>query len=366
MIRLTDVRLDEHALALVEEVLRSGQLAQDRMVAAFEQGFSATAGTEHAVATSSGTTALVTALQALDLQPDDEVIIPALTFVATLNAVLESGATARIVDIRSDDMTIDVARVSEAIGPRTRVLLPVHLFGCPADLPALEALAQPRGLRIVEDAAQAPGAAVQGRQVGSWGVGAFSFYATKNITTGEGGMVTTSDGVIADRARVLRNQGMRARYEYEGIGHNFRMTEMQAALGLAQLEHLDEWNDRRIENAGRISDALGPVKDLVLPITPKGRRHVFHQYSIRVKDSSPVSRDSCASALREHGVETGVYYPKLVHEYPCFQGNSRVVVDDVPAASAVTRQILSLPIHQWLEPRHLDHIAEATCLVMAG
>ena len=219
------------------------------MVKRFEDAFAAVSGTKHAIAVNNGTTALVAALQVLDLKPGDEVITSPFTFVATLNAILEAGATVRFADIRRDDFAIDPDAVAKAVTDRTKVLMPVHLYGQTADMGKLAPLAAEHGLQVIEDSAQAVGASFEGKQAGSFGIGCFSLYATKNITTAEGGVITTDDDALADKLRVLRNQGMRARYQYEVAGHNYRMTDLHAAVGIPQLAKLDQLTAARQANA---------------------------------------------------------------------------------------------------------------------
>lgn len=364
MIRLTEVRLDGEAERLVLDVLRSGRLAQGPKVAEFEETFARIAGTDHAVAVNSGTTALVAAIQALDLRPGDEVITTPFTFVATLNAIIEAGAVARLVDIDPLDFTIDPDCVAEAIGPATRAIMPVHLYGYPADMDRLAALSERAGVPIIEDAAQAHGAAVAGRPVGSWGMGAFSFYATKNVTTGEGGIITTDDGDAAERLRLLRNQGMRARYEYVIPGHNYRMTELQAAVGLSQLPHLQQWTALRRSHAEVLRDALSGITGLGLPSEAGGRSHVYHQFTVRIGPEAARDRDAVAAALLEAGIETGVYYPKLTNDYDCYRDHPQLSVSSVAHASAAAGEVLSLPVHQWLEPGDVDRVASAVVDVL--
>ncbi|MDR1426766.1 MAG: DegT/DnrJ/EryC1/StrS family aminotransferase, partial [Bifidobacteriaceae bacterium] len=236
MIPISSVVLDERSIEAAVAVIRSGRLAQGGVVAEFERRFADLVGTAHAIAVNSGTSALVASVQALDLQPGDEVLTSPFTFVATLNAILEAGATAAFADIEEDGFMVDPAALAASTTDRTRVLMPVHLYGQAAAMDAIVQLAKSRGLRLVEDAAQAHGATFGGKAAGSFGVGCFSFYGTKNLTTGEGGMITTDDDVLADRLRVLRNQGMRARYSYELAGHNYRLTDLQAALVLPQMD----------------------------------------------------------------------------------------------------------------------------------
>jgi len=235
VIPISTVKLDAESEALVLEVIRSGMIAQGPKVARFEEMFAELVGAPHAIAVNNGTTALVAAIEVLDIEPRDEVLTSPFTFAASLNAILESGATARFVDITVDDFCVDATALEAAISERTKVLMPVHLYGQAADMTVIGELAQRRGLAIVEDAAQAHGATIAGRGVGTFGLGCFSFYGTKNLTTGEGGIITTSDEALAQRLRVLRNQGMRERYQYERPGHNYRLTDLQAALVIPQL-----------------------------------------------------------------------------------------------------------------------------------
>ena len=237
MIPVSKVIIGEEEEHGVLEVLRSGMLAQGEKVSALEEEFAAAHQVAHAVAVSNGTVALTGALRALGIGPGDEVITTPFSFNATLNAILEVGATARFADVR-DDFTIDPDAVAASINQRTTALLPVHLYGLPADMTAIADLARRHGLAIVEDAAQAHGAACAGRSVGGYGAGTFSLYGTKNITCGEGGVVVTDDDDVASKLRMLRNQGMRARYEYEMPGYNWRLTDLQAAVALPQVRRL--------------------------------------------------------------------------------------------------------------------------------
>lgn len=351
---------------LVLEVLRSGRLAQGPMVERFEASVRDVAGTAHAVAVDNGTNALVVALRALGLGPGDEVIVPAFTFVATLNAVLHAGATPRFADI-GDDFTMDPASVAAAIGPATRAVVPVHLYGCPADMDAIgEAIAGAEApVAIVEDAAQALGASFGERPAGSFGLGCFSFYATKNVTTGEGGVVTTDDEVLAERIRVLRNQGQRGRYDYEEPGFNFRMTELQAAVGVGQMQRLPDIVKARRENAVWLGERLAGIEGLVLPSEPAGRRHVYHQYTVRVTPSARSTRDEVVDGLRVLGVDAGVYYPRAVYDYGCFRADPRIGDVRMPVAEAIAGEVVSLPVHPKLTELELAQIVRAVREVLA-
>jgi dTDP-4-amino-4,6-dideoxygalactose transaminase len=298
-------------------------------------------------------------VQALDLKPGDEVVTTPFTFVAPLNAVLEAGATARFVDIRHDDFTLDPSLVGEAIGPATRAIMPVHLYGHPADMNRLAALADEWGLAVIEDAAQAHGAMVCRRPVGSFGIGAFSFYATKSITTGEGGMLTTSDERLARRLRLLGHQGMRARYDYELPGHNYRMTELQAALGISGLQHLEEYTVSRRRNAAALLEGLAEIEGIELPTEQLERRHVYHLFTIRVTRDCRLTRDELAAALAARCIETAVNYPRALPDYDCYWSHPQVLVSDVPEAKQAASEVLSLPVHPWLDRDELDQIVDA-------
>ncbi len=358
VIPISAVDVGVEARRLVDAVLRSGHLAQGPKVEELEALFAEAAGTDHAVAVSSGTAALFLALEALDLEPGDEVITSPFTFVATLNAILASGATARFADI-GEGFTIDPDSVAAICNERTKAILPIHLYGCPADMGRLEAVASERGLRIVEDAAQAVGAAVGTRPVGSYGVGCFSLYATKNVSTGEGGMVTTSDPDVAERIRLLRNQGMRARYDYAMTGFNFRLTDVQAAIGIPQMRRLAESTSRRRDNARRLTHALQGTPGLTVPSEPEGRFHVYHQYTVRLDGSTAEKRLRVVDRLRKAGIDTGIYYPRLVNGYECFAAHELVVMDPTPRAALAADQVLSLPVHPKLAEADLEHIAGA-------
>lgn len=322
--------------AAVDRVLASGGLAQGPEVAAFEVEFSqlAVAGI-HCVAVNSGTSAQHLALLAAGVGPGDEVIVPSFTFAATANSVALTGATPVFVDIDPGTFCISLDAARAALTPKTRAIMPVHLYGHPADLEGLVALCSHHGLHLIEDAAQAHLATLAGKPVGTWGLaGSFSFYPTKNMTSGEGGMVTTHDDTLARTVRLLRNQGQERRYENEIVGLNNRMTDIHAAIGRVQLTKVVEWTRKRQENAAHFDAELQGV---VTPQVAPRATHVYHQYTIRIVDHD---RNRFAAELAKLGVGTGVYYPIPNHRLPAY--NRRLDLENTEQAA---REVLSLPVY---------------------
>ncbi len=364
MIPISTVRLGPEAERLVLEVIRSGMIAQGPMVARFEREFAQLVGARHAVAVNNGTTALVAALQVLEVGPGDEVITSPFTFVATLNAILEAGATVRFVDITEDDFCLDAGALDPAVTARTAAVMPVHLYGQCADLPRIAEVTRRHGLHLVEDAAQAHGATVDGRGAGTFGLGCFSMYGTKNLTTGEGGVLTTDDEALADRLRVLRNQGMRERYQYELAGHNYRLTDLQAALAIPQIAEYPGILAARQQHAERLTEGLSGVPGLRTPRVMPGREHVWHQYTILLTDESPVDRTEFVARMTEREVGCGVYYPRVAFDYDCYRDHPRIAVEPVPTAHRVAERCASLPVHQYLSAGDLDTIITTVREVM--
>jgi len=352
MIPISAPLLGEEEKKAVLETIDSGQLAQGKKVKAFEDAFAAVCGVKHAIATSSGTTALHTAVLAHGIGPGDEVITTPFTFIASANAALFTGAKPVFVDIDERTYNMDPGRIEAAISPRTKAILPVHLFGNPCDMEAIMDIAAKHGLVVIEDACQAHGATVGGRRVGSFGTGCFSFYPTKNITTAEGGIITTNDDELADRARLIRSHGQRERYYHEMIGYNFRMTEIQAAIGLVQLGKLEQFNTARRAHAAYLTAHL---KGVTVPSETPGCRHVYHQYTIRVPAAGG-GRDALANHLRERGIGTMIYYPVPVHKQVVYQRLG--YQDHLPLAESASREVLSLPVHPALTREELDQIIE--------
>lgn len=350
--------IGEEEIDAAVRVLRSGMVVQGPEVAAFEEEFSALVDGRHCVAVNSGTSALQLSLLALDLKPGDEVVVPSFSFAASANAVRLAGGEPVFADIEPASFCLDPSAVEAAIGPRTVAIMPVHLYGHPADMTAIGAIAERHGLAVVEDAAQAHGASWDGRPVGTFGMaGCFSFYPTKNMHSLEGGMITTGDADLARTLRLLRNQGMERQYANEIVGANMRLTDVAAAIGRVQLGKLVGWNTQRRANAEVLSAG---IKSVVTPTVAEQATPVFHQYTIRAGN-----RDELRAALAERGIGTGVYYPTPIHELLPYKPRSHAGSRagnrdwDLPETMRAADEVLSLPVHPALNEDHLARIADA-------
>ena len=337
----------------VDRVLQSGMVAQGPEVAAFESEFGAhfVDGRE-TVAVNSGTSGLHLGLLAAGIGPGDEVIVPSFTFAATGNSVALTGATPVFADIEPEHFTLDPASVEASITPRTKAIMPVHLYGHPAHMTELMAIAEKHALLIFEDAAQAHGATLGGRKVGTFGRFAmFSLYPTKNMTSGEGGMIVAETAELARNARLLRNQGMEQQYRNEVVGFNARMTDIHAAIGRVQLTKVDAWTEQRRRNAAFLDANL---RGVVVPPVASDAEHVYHQYTIRVVDD----RDGFVTALREeHAVGSGVYYPIPNHRLPSLAPYAPGL--ELPETERAAAEVVSLPVHPSLTEADLDRIVAA-------
>jgi len=341
----------EEERAAVDRVMRSGMIAQGPEVAAFEEEFGArVAGGRRAVAVNSGTSGLHLGLLAAGIGPGDEVIVPSFTFAATANSVALTGATPVFADIEPAHFCLDAESVRAAITERTAAVMPVHLYGHPANMDAFAALADETGIRIFEDAAQAHLATWRGAQVGTFGEFAmFSLYPTKNMTSGEGGMVSVADDDLARAVRLLRNQGMERQYANEVVGFNARMTDIHAAIGRVQLGKVAGWTEQRRANAAYLDANLSGV---VVPPVAAEATHVYHQYTIRVDGAE---RDRIVTALREeHQVGTGVYYPIPNHELASLA--QYAPAQDLPVTRQAAAEVISLPVHPALTEADLERI----------
>jgi len=366
MIPISTVKIDKEIEDGVLEVLRSGMIAQGPRVAELESIFAQISGVKHAVAVNNGTTALVAALKMLHLPEGSTVITSPFSFVATLNAAVEAGLRVRFADVDPNSFNVTSETLSAVSSVGVSAVMPVHLYGQCADMTGISALAAQNKWAIIEDAAQAHGALHNGQAAGSFGVGCFSFYATKNITTGEGGIITTNDDEIADRLRIYRNQGMRQRYQYEMAGTNYRMTDVQAAIGIPQLKKIDAINSARQKNAETLSKLLADVDEIITPSVDAGNSHVWHQYTIRVQSGGKRSRDEVLESLGKSGIGSGIYYPRLAHDYECFQGNPNIDISETPIAMQLTKEVISLPVHQYLSQQDLELIAKEVRTAVIG
>ncbi|MGH9900475.1 MAG: DegT/DnrJ/EryC1/StrS family aminotransferase [Pyrinomonadaceae bacterium] len=340
--------------AAIKGVLEAGHFILGPNVAALEREVAAYLGTGHAVGVASGTDALVLALRALDVGPGDEVIVPAYTFFATAEAVMMVGATPVFVDVEADTYCLDVRQVADQITPRTKAVIPVHLYGHPVDMSPLLELAQDYGLRVVEDNAQAFGAEYDGQKTGALGdVGCLSFFPSKNLGgCGDGGMVVTNDPAVAERVRMLRTHGWRRKYHPEMVGYNSRLDELQAAILRVKLRHVDAWNDLRRRRANYYADALLGT-GVEVPYEAAYARHVYHLYMIRVSE-----REAFERSLRGRGVASALYYPLPLHLLePCREFGYRE--GDFPRAEQASRETLAVPLYPEMTEAQADEVVKA-------
>ena len=352
----------------VDDVLRSDRYVLGPTVEAFEADVAAYLGVRHAVGLNSGTDALLIGLRALGVGPGDEVVTTPFTFFATAEAISLAGATPVFADIEAESFNLDPARVASALGPRTRAIVPVHLFGRPADLASIASLADRHDLRVLEDCAQSIGATLRGsdgspRSTGSLGdAGAFSFYPTKNLGGfGDGGLLTTNDDQVADTARMLRSHGERHRYHNEMLGYNSRLDALQAALLAVKLKRLDEYNRGRRAAAERYDTLLSGLRDAGHVTTPAvSEGHVFHQYTIRIHDGR---RDEARARLQEAGVGTMIYYPVPCHRLPVYAETYRDV--ELPVAEVAAAEVLSLPLWPSIQPVVQERVARELAAALA-
>ena len=343
-------------ITAVTAVLESGMLAAGEQVAHFEQEFARYCDVPHAVAVNNGTAALHAALLAAGVGPGDEVIVPDFTFFATASSVLMCGATPVFVDVDEKTFNIDPRKISSCITPKTRAIIGVHLFGQPFDIPAVQEICKRHNLTLIEDAAQAHGALFNGKKVGNFGdLACFSFYATKNMITGEGGMVTSGSRALDDQLRLIVNHGQSEKYLHTRLGYNYRMTDMAAAIGLVQLKRLEGFNERRRKNAAYYNTHL-TVKGLVTPVTPAGMQPVFHQYVVRLTEEFPMSREEFMDYLKGHGIGSAIHYPIPLHRQPVFGLKNEP--DPCPVATRLAGSVLSLPVHPSVEEKQLAYICD--------
>ena len=340
----------------VKKVLESGILASGPRTKSFEKEFADYLGVEHAVAVTNGTIALDVALKALKVGPGDEVITSAFSFVASGNCILFQNAKPVFADIDPRTFNIDPSDVAEKITAKTKAIIPIHMFGQPAKMDALKEIVEDKGIMLLEDAAQAHGAEYKGHKAGSLGdMGCFSFYATKNMTAGDGGMITTNDQKLADKSRLLINHGQSQKYHHDTLGYNYRMTEICAAIGSVQLRKLDGFNEKRLENAQSLSNGVRKFTGLTVPYVDKDVKHVFHQYVVKVEDNYRLERNKLADCLAENGVGVAVHYPFPIYRQLLYQtlGYGGTVC---PNTEEACRRVLSLPVHPLVVKKDIEYM----------
>lgn len=347
--------IGEEEIENVVEVLKSGMIAQGPKVAEFEEKFAKWVGAKYAVATNSGTAALHVTLLSCGIGPGDEVITTPFTFIATGNAIVYTGATPVFADIDLETYNIDPDTIEDLITDKTKAILPVQLYGQSADMDKIREIAKKHDLLVIEDAAQAHGAMYNDEKVGNMGdMACFSFYPTKNMTTSEGGMITTNNKELAEKARVFRAHGSNIKYKHDEIGYNFRSSDIAAAIGLAQLDKIDEFNEKRINNANYLNEGLKNVEGVITPASPENRKHVYHQYTIRVTKGN---RDDWVDILTENGIGSGIHYPIPLYNQPIYKELG--FTGSAPNAELAADTVISLPVHPSLSKEDLDLVIEA-------
>ena len=344
--------IEDEEINAVIEVIKSGMIAQGPKVIEFEEEFAKFVGAKYGIATNSGTSALHVALLAAGIGEGDEVITTPFTFAATGNSILYTGARPVFVDIDPETFTIDPSKIEEAITDKTKAIMPVQLYGQSADMDAIMKIAKDNDLIVIEDAAQAHGAEYNGVKVGNLGdMACFSFYPTKNMTTSEGGMITTNNEEFAENAKVYRAHGSATKYHHDVLGYNFRMTDIGAAIGIEQLKKLNGFNDKRIENAKYLNEGLADCDLVETPVVKDGHKHVYHQYTIKVKDGK---RDELSDYLIENGIGNGIYYPIPLYNQVLYTNMG--YNQSLPVTDEIVKNVLSLPIHAKLTKFDLDLI----------
>ncbi len=347
--------IGEEEIENVVEVLKSGMIAQGPKVEEFEKKFAEWVDADYGIAVNSGTAALHVALLSCGIGKGDEVITTPFTFIASGNSIVYTGAKPVFADIDLKTYTMNPDAIEDLINENTKAILPVQLYGQSADMDRINEIAEAYGLVVIEDAAQAHGATCKGKKVGSMGdMACFSFYPTKNMTTSEGGIITTDDPDLVETARMFRAHGARVRYHHDAIGYNFRMTDISAAIGLAQLNKIDEFNDKRIENAAYLNEGLQDVEGVVTPYCAEGSKHVYHQYTIRVEKGN---RNDWVELINESGVGTGIHYPIPLYNQPVY--GKLGIEGKCPNAELAADNVISLPVHPSLTKEDLDLVIEA-------
>jgi len=357
-IPIISIKLDEAEVNAVAEVLRSGKLAQGAVVKQFEAEFAASTGARYAIACSNGTTALQLVYHVL-LKPGESAVTPGWTFIATASMVRARPALPIFADVLERTFNLDVGSVEGRLRQDTRLIVPVHLYGNPADIDCIDGFAAKRGIPVVYDAAQAHLATYRGRPLGEFGRAVtYSFYPTKNMTTAEGGMITTNDEGLADELRVVRDHGMRVRYLHETLGFNYRMTDVFGAIGLAQLHRLPEATQRRQANGAELSRRLQGLPGVAIPVASPGATHVFHLYTLRLDPSVlGCDRDTFVKLLNAEGIGTAIHYPRPLNKQPVFMNDPEVECPALRIADRLAEEVVSIPVHPNLTAAQVEAVA---------
>ena len=361
MISINAPQIGEEEIKAVVKVMKSGFLTHGLgagpTVRKFEKAFAKFMEAKHAIAVNTGTSALHLAIAGAGIKRGDEVVLPSFTFVATAEVIAMTGAKPVFVDIDPETYSVSARKIEKAITKKTKAVMPVDLYGLPADMEPIRELADKHGLTIIEDAAQAHGASYKGKPVGAFADAAcWSFYASKNMTTGEGGMITTNNEELGEKTRFMRSHGEKEKYKSLMLGHNYHMPEIQAAIGLVQLKKLPKFSAKRRENAKRLSVKLRKAENLRLPKVPKGYKHSWYLYTVRLKDAKEKKRDRVVEALKQKGISAEVYYSNPIHLMPYYErfGGYRL-----PETEKAAKQVFSLPVHPGVTAKQIDFIGES-------
>lgn len=351
-----------HIDEAIESTIRSSSYIGGKPVAAFEKAFSEFIGVPHVIGCANGTDSIEILLQAFGIGKDDEVVVPAISWISTAEAVSSVGAKPVFVDIEDEYYTIDVSLIEKAITPRTKAIIPVHLYGHPADMPTIMSVAAKHNLIVIEDCAQAHGAQIEGKMIGTFGHAAsFSFYPGKNLGAyGDAGAMATADPAVAEKARMIANHGQKGKHNHVIEGRNSRLDGLQAAVLNVKLPHLEGWTGARIANAAKYDRLLEKNEGIGLPLVKKGYRHVYHLYVVRVEHRTEVQK-----ALAAVEIETAVHYPMALPFLPCYGGYG-YETSHFPVAASCQNQILSIPMYAELTEEQIDRVSKELLKVAGG
>lgn len=361
MINLSKPIIGKEEINAVNKVLESGMLAQGQKTLELENDFAEYCGTKFAVAFNSGTAAIHAGLYGLGIGEGDEVITSPFTFVASANPIIMQGARVVFADISEDDFNINPEKIEKKITNKTKAILPIDLYGQIYEYFEVKKIADKYNLKILEDACQAIGAEQNSKRAGTFGdVGTFSLYATKNVMSGEGGVLATNNGDVAELAARFRHHGQspKTRYEYWDLGYNYRTTDLCASIAVEQIKKVDFFNNKRIENAKKLKEGLNGIKGLVLPKVKEGNKHVFHQFTIQITEDFNSSREEFMNYLKDNGIGCGIYYPKPLHLHSHFR-KMGYKEGDFSVAEKMAKSVLSLPVHPSLSQEDVEFIISA-------